>query len=53
MFDSCFFFSTRAHTSRLMSGGAIPASRYRSSMLADFRHPVIALHAVLSSESSA
>ena len=52
-FDSCFFFSTRAHASRLMSGGAIPARRYRSSTLVGFRHLVIALHAVLSSESSA
>ena len=42
-FDSCFFFSTRAHTSRLMSGGEIPASRYRSFTLVGFRQPVIAL----------
>ena len=41
-----------AHTSRLMSGGAIPASRYRSSTLVGIRQPVIALHAMLSSESS-
>ena len=31
-----------------MSGGAIPVSRYTSSTLVDLRHPVIALHAVLS-----
>ena len=31
-FVSCFFFSTLAHTSLLMSGGAIPASRYSSSI---------------------
>ena len=30
-FVSCFFFSTLAHTSLLMSGGAIPSSRYCSS----------------------
>ena len=35
-----------------MSGGAVPASRYRSSTLVGFRQPVIDLHAVLSSESS-
>ena len=52
MFDSCFIFSTRVHTSRLMSGGAIPASRYMSSTLVGFRQPVIAMHAVLSFESS-
>ena len=46
-FDSCFFFSNRADTSRLMSGGAIPARRYSSSSLVGFRKPVIALHAVL------
>ena len=51
-FDFCFFFSTRANTSRLMSGGAIPASRYRSSTLDGFRQPVIAQYAVLSSESN-
>ena len=32
-FVSCFFFSTLAHTSILISGGAIPASRYSSSTL--------------------
>ena len=43
-FVSCFFFSTLAHTSLLMSGGAIPASRYSSSTLVGLRHPVINLH---------
>ena len=47
-FVSCFFFSTLAHTSLLISGGAIPASRYSSSTLVD-RHPVIDLHASFSS----
>ena len=28
-----------------MSGGAVPASRYRSSTLVGFRQPVIDLHA--------
>ena len=32
-FISCFFFSTLAHTSLLISGCAIPASRYSSSTL--------------------
>ena len=30
IFVSCFLFSTLAHTYPLMSGGAIPASRYSS-----------------------
>ena len=51
-FVSCFFFSTLAHTSLLMSGGAIPASRYSSSTLVGLRHPVIDLHASFSSGSS-
>ena len=51
-FVSCFFFSTIAHTSFLMSGGSIPASRYRSSTLVGLRHPVIDLHVSLSSGSS-
>ena len=52
-FVSCFFFSTLAHTSLLMSGGAIPASRYRSStLLVGLKHPVIDLHASFSSGSS-
>ena len=28
VFISCFLFSTLAHTSRLISGGEVPASRY-------------------------
>ena len=44
-FVSCFFFSTLAHTSPLMSGGAIPARRYSSSTLVGLIHPVIDLHA--------
>ena len=46
-FDSCFFFSTLAHTSLLMSGGAIPTSRYSSSTLVGLKHPVIDLHAAV------
>ena len=43
---SCFSFSTLAHTSPLMQlGGAIPASRYNSSILVGLRHPVIDLQA--------
>ena len=45
-------FSTLAHTSRLMFGGAIPDNKYNSSTLVGLRHPVIARHALLSSESS-
>ena len=37
---SCLVFSILAHTSLRMSGGAIPASKYRSSTLVGFRHPV-------------
>ena len=51
-FVSCFFFSTLAHTSILMSGGEIPASRYSSSTLVGLRHPVIDQHASFSSGSS-
>ena len=50
-FVSCFFFSTLAHTSRLMVGGAIPVSRYSSSTLVGLKHPVIDLHASFSSGS--
>ena len=46
---SCLVFSTRAHTSLRMLGGAIPASKYRSSTLVGFRHFVTALHALFSS----
>ena len=52
LFVSCFFFSTLAHTSLLMSGGAIPASRHSSSTLVGLKHPVIDLHASFSSGSS-
>ena len=31
-----------------MSGGAIPANKYRSSTLFGFRHPVTDLHALFS-----
>ena len=44
-FVSCFFFSTLAHTSLLMSGGEISASRFSSSTLIGLKHPVIDLHA--------
>ena len=47
-----FAFSTLAHTSHLMLGGAIPDSKYNFSTLVGLRHPVIARHALLSSESS-
>ena len=49
---SCFLFSTLAHTSLLISGGAIPASKYSSSTLVGLKHPVIGLHASFSSGSS-
>ena len=45
---SCLVFSILADTSLLMSGGAIPASKYRSSRLVGFNHPVTALHAPFS-----
>ena len=51
-FVTCFFFSTLAHTSLLMSGSAIPASRYSSSTLVGLKHPVIDLHASFSSGSN-
>ena len=41
--------SCLAHTSHQMSGGAIQASKYRSSTLVGFRHLVTALHALFSS----
>ena len=46
---SCLVFSTWAHTSLRVLGGAIPGSKYRSSTLVGFRHPVTALHALFSS----
>ena len=51
-FVSCLAVSTLAHTSRLMLGGAIPDNKYNSPILVGLRHPVIARHALLSSESS-
>ena len=51
-FVSCLAFSTLAHTSRLMLGGAIPDNKYISSTLVGLRHPLIARHVLLSSESS-
>ena len=51
-FVSCLAFSILAHTSSLMLGGAIPDNKYYSSTLVGLRHPVIARHALLSSESS-
>ena len=51
-FVSCLAFSTLAHTSRLMTGGATPDNKCNSSTLVGLRHPVIARHALLSSESS-
>ena len=46
-----FVFSILAHTSLQMSGGEIPARKYRSSTLVGFRHPVVAMHALFSSVS--
>ena len=46
-FISCFFFSTLAHTSLLISSGAIPESRYSYSTYVGFKHPVIDLHTSL------
>ena len=48
-FVSCFFFSTLAHTSLLISGGAIP--RAGIVLRHYFKHPVIDLHASFSSGS--
>ena len=50
-FVSCFLYSTLAHTTLLMSGSAIPASRYSSSTLVGLKHPVIDLHASFSTGS--
>ena len=50
-FVSYFAFYTLAHTSRLMLGVVIP-DKYNSSTLVGLRHPMIARHALLSSESS-
>ena len=40
----CFCLSTLAHTSLLFAGGAITDSRYKSSTLIGFRHPVTDRH---------
>ena len=40
----CLVLSTLAHTSLLISGGAIPAIKYKSSTLVGFRQPVIDRH---------
>ena len=49
----CFlFFPTRAHIYLLVSGGAIPVSRYGSSTLVGLRHPVFDLQTSFSSGSS-
>ena len=41
-FVSCLAFSTLAHISCLMLGGAIPDNKYNFSTLVGLRHPVIA-----------
>ena len=41
----CFCLSTLSHTSLLIAGGAIPDSKYKSSTLVGFRHPVTDRHA--------
>ena len=46
---TCWALSIRAHISLLISGGALPDSKYKSSSLVGFRHHVIALHAWLTS----
>ena len=52
VFVSYFFFSTLAHTSPLMSGGAILSSRHSSSTFVGLKHPVIDLHGSFSSGTS-
>ena len=44
--------SILAHTSLLMSGGAIPANKYKSSTYVGLRHPVIAQHDLFISGSN-
>ena len=51
-FVSYLAFSTLAHKSRLMLGGAIPDSKYNSSTFVGLRHPLLARYALLSCESS-
>ena len=48
----CLVRSILAHTSLLMSGGAIPANKYKSSTYVDLRHPVIVRYALVSSGSN-
>ena len=47
----CFCLSTLAQTSVLIAGGAIPDSKYKSSTLVGFKHPVTDRHAWFSSGS--
>ena len=49
---TCLVLSICAHTSLLISDGAIPASKYKTSTLVGFRHLVIAIHDWLTSGSS-
>ena len=51
-FVSCLDFSTLALTTHLMLGDAIPDNKFNSSTFVCLRHPVIARHALLNSESS-
>ena len=51
-FVSCFFSSTLAHIYLLLSGGDIPASRYRYTTLVVLRQQVFDLHGSFSSGSS-
>ena len=44
----CLVRSMLAHTSLLMSGGAIPANKYKSFTYVDLRHPVITRHTLSS-----
>ena len=43
--STCLVLSTLAHTLLLISGGAIPASKYKFSTFVGLRHPVMARHA--------
>ena len=46
------WISPFVHTLLLMSGGVIPASKYKFSTCVGFRHPVIARHDLFSLGSS-
>ena len=48
----CLVRSILSHTSLLMSGGAIPANKYKSSTYVGKRHPVIARHDLFRSGSN-